>query len=115
MYFYLDMIIVVFQPIGYKAFFSYPANEFTGSNVNIDLLNDIALVELEYKLYETSDNQNSIYYIEEYLINKLRKTGFYNYQRNTPFNHNFGYSHVHGDAHTDRSFTVFQKFRFLEH
>ena len=33
---------------------------------------------------------------------------------NTLFNHNFGYSLVYDDAHTDRGFAVFQKYRFLD-
>lgn len=81
MYSHLDMIIVVFQPIGCKAFFSYPINEFTGRNVCVDLLSDIALIELEQKINETSDNYKCIYLIEEYLLKKLCKTDFYNYQR----------------------------------
>ena len=35
---FLDMVIILFQPIGCRMFFPYPMEEFTNQNIGIDLL-----------------------------------------------------------------------------
>lgn len=67
---FLDMVIILFQPIGYKMFFPYSAEEFTNRNVSIDLV-DNTLVELEEKINEASDNYHAVGLIEEYLLSRL--------------------------------------------
>ena len=42
---FLDMVIILFQPIGCRMFFPYPMEEFTNQNISIDLLNNTYLVE----------------------------------------------------------------------
>ncbi len=70
---FLDMVIILFQPIGCKMFFPYPMEEFTNQNIGIDLLDNTCLVELEEKINEASDNYQIVRLIEEYLLNRLSK------------------------------------------
>ena len=70
---FLDMVIILFQPIGCRMFFSYPMEEFTNQNISIDLLDNTCLVELEEKINEASDNYQIVRLIEEYLLNRLSK------------------------------------------
>ena len=68
---FLDMVIILFQPIGCRMFFPYPMEEFTNQNISIDLLDNTYLVELEEKINEASDNYQIVRLIEEYLLNRL--------------------------------------------
>ena len=70
---FLDMVIILFQPIGCRMFFPYPMEEFTNQNISIDLLNNTYLVELEEKINEASDTYQTVRLIEEYLLNRLSK------------------------------------------
>ncbi len=70
---FLDMVIILFQPIGCRMFFSYSMEEFTNQNIGIDLLDKTDLVELEEKINEASDTQQTVRLIEEYLLNRLSK------------------------------------------
>lgn len=70
---FLDMVIILFQPIGCRMFFPYSMEEFTNLNIGIDLLDKADLVELEEKINEASDTQQTVRLIEEYLLNRLSK------------------------------------------
>lgn len=70
---FLDMVIILFQPIGCRMFFPYPMEEFTNQNISIDLLDNTYLVELEEKINEASDTYQTVRLIEEYLLNRLSK------------------------------------------
>lgn len=70
---FLDMVIILFQPIGCRMFFPYSMEEFTNQNIGIDLLDKTDLVELEEKINEASDTQQTVRLIEEYLLNRLSK------------------------------------------
>ena len=68
---FLDMVIILFHPIGCRMFFPYPMEEFTNQNISIDLLDNTYLVELEEKINEISDTYQTVRLIEEYLLNRL--------------------------------------------
>lgn len=68
---FLDMVIILFQPIGFRMFFPYSIKEFANQNIPIDLLDNTSLVELEEKINETSDNYQTVRLIEEYLLNRI--------------------------------------------
>ena len=70
---FLDMVIVLFHPIGCRMFFPHPMEEFTNQNIGIDLLDNTCLVELEEKINEASDTYQTVKLIEEYLLNRLCK------------------------------------------
>ena len=70
---FLDMVIILFQPIGCRMFFPYPMKEFTNQNIGIDLLDNTCLVELEERINEAADTYQIVRLIEEYLLNRLCK------------------------------------------
>lgn len=78
---FLDMVIILFQPVGCKLFFPYPAEEFTNLNISLDLLDGTGLTELEEKINEASGNYQCVGLIEEYLLKKLYGTVSYHAER----------------------------------
>lgn len=78
---FLNMVIILFQPIGCRMFLPYSAEEFTHQNVSIDLLGNTSLVELEEKINEAADTCQTVRLIEEYLLNRLCKNIPYNANR----------------------------------
>ncbi|MBB4034687.1 AraC-like DNA-binding protein [Dysgonomonas hofstadii] len=79
----VDMLVVLFQPHGAKAFFNMPINEFNNRNISIDSLNDRPLVQLADQIQNTSDNKIAIAQIENFLVSRLRNFDNYNYKRMT--------------------------------
>jgi len=77
----LDLIIVVFQPLGAKAFFRMPMNELNGLNVGIDLLSDSKIIELESRLMGAVGNQTCVRLIEEFLTKRICKFEEHNFKR----------------------------------
>lgn len=77
----IDMIVVVFQPFGAKAFFSIPINEFFNNCISINDIGDVALKELENQIQETQDSLTSIKLIENYFIKQLYSFEDYNCKR----------------------------------
>lgn len=67
----LNLIIVVFQPIGAKAFFKTPMNELNENTVAIDDLNEPQLTELELRLMDVTDNESCVFLIERFLLNQM--------------------------------------------
>jgi AraC-like DNA-binding protein len=79
----LDLILVVFQPIGAKAFFSMPMNELNGQSIALDALSDPHIMELEDRLMDIADNQTCVHLIEQFLLKRLYQFEEYNYKRLT--------------------------------
>ena len=79
----LDLIIIVFQPIGAKAFFKMPMNQLNGQNIAIDALSDPHIMELEDRLMNMNDNETCVHWIEEFLLKRLYQFEEYNYKRLT--------------------------------
>ena len=79
----LDLILVVFQPIGAKAFFSMPMNELNGQSIALDALSDSHIMELEGRLMDSADNQTCAHLIEQFLLKRLYQFEEYNYKRLT--------------------------------
>ena len=79
----LDLILVVFQPIGAKAFFSMPMNELNGQSIALDALSDPHIMELEGRLMDIADNQTCAHLIEQFLLKRLYQFEEYNYKRLT--------------------------------
>ena len=79
----LDLILVVFQPIGAKAFFSMPMNELSGQSIALDALSDPHIMELEGRLMDIADNQTCAHLIEQFLLKRLYQFEEYNYKRLT--------------------------------
>lgn len=67
----LNLIMVIFQPAGTKAFFNIPVNELYMQNVPVDILKDKELEELRMQLMYCSNNFSCAYMIEYYLSKRL--------------------------------------------
>lgn len=77
----VDMIVVVFQPYGAKAFFSIPMDEFRGKDVSVSDINDPILLELEERLLSIIDNGMCVQLIETYLLSRLYSFEEYKFNR----------------------------------
>lgn len=80
----LDLIIVVFQPIGAKAFFKMSMNGLNEQSVSIDALSDRRIMELEERLMATADNQTCVLQIEQFLLKRIGRSEDYNFNRLAP-------------------------------
>ncbi len=76
----LNIVIVVFQPIGIKMLLNMSGNELKGENVGLDLLSP-RLKELETHLFDTLDKQKIVCLIENFLLRNLDCSEDYNLNR----------------------------------
>lgn len=77
----INMISVVFRPIGVKAFFDLPMNKINNLRVTAGDLEDKKLAELEHSLTNTEDDQLCILLIEQFLLKRLNRLAEYNLKR----------------------------------
>lgn len=77
----VNMIAVVFQPFGARAFFDMPVYELSELVVSADEINMKVLKELEDKILNTSNDSMCIRLIEVFLLNRLNPFKEYNYKR----------------------------------
>lgn len=77
----INMISVVFRPIGVKAFFDLPMNKINNLRVTAGDLEDKKLAELEHSLTNTEDDQLCILLIERFLLRRLSRLAEYNLKR----------------------------------
>lgn len=68
-----DLIMILFQPLGAKAFFDMPMNEFKNQNINIRDLSNSGIIELEDRLMNCFNNQQYVYSIEQFLLKRLSR------------------------------------------
>jgi AraC-type DNA-binding domain-containing proteins len=67
----IDLISIVFQPIGAKIFFQIPMNELNNRNIPIEMLCDSQIMELEKSLKETTNKEICIRLIENFLLKRI--------------------------------------------
>lgn len=77
----IDMIVVVFKPIGARSFFSLPIDKVTGLRLTADDLEDKELMELERMVTVTVQDHKCIHIIEQFLLNRLTMPTDYNLNR----------------------------------
>lgn len=77
----VDMISVVFRPVGVKAFFDLPMNKINNLRVTAADLEDKKLAALEHSLTNTEDDQLCIFLIEQFLLKRLSCLAEYNLKR----------------------------------
>lgn len=77
----LNLIIVVFQPVGTNFFFKTPAIEWNGQTIAVDNLDDRQLKELAFRLRDTADNQSCVRLIERFLLNRMSNLNDVNMKR----------------------------------
>lgn len=69
----VDMICVVFNPVGGRLFFGMPMSEINGLQVDINDLGDIQLEDLEKSLADTTLNQTCVLLIEQFLTKRMEQ------------------------------------------
>lgn len=77
----INMISVVFRPVGVKAFFDLPMNKINNLRVTAGDLEDKELAGLEHSLINTEDDQLCILLIEQFLLKRLSRLTEYNLKR----------------------------------
>jgi Transcriptional regulator containing an amidase domain and an AraC-type DNA-binding HTH domain len=77
----IDVLMIIFQPIGCKTFFGIPMNELRGQNIAIELLNDPQVTELENRLIDAVDNYQCVQWIEQFLLKRIYQFDSYNFNR----------------------------------
>ena len=78
---HVNMIVVVFQPWGAKAFLTMPMDEFFNHDISFDEINNKELNELSDKIIDIPDNRNCIELIEYHLTKQLYLLKEYNFKR----------------------------------
>lgn len=68
-----DFIMILFQPLGAKAFFDMPLSEFKDHNIDIRDLNNPSILELEKRLIDCTNNKECVYWIEHFLLKQLNR------------------------------------------
>jgi AraC-like DNA-binding protein len=77
----VDMISVVFHPVGVRAFFSLPINKLAGLRLTAGDIEDKELAVLENSLTSTEDDKLCILLIEQFLLKRLTRLADYNLKR----------------------------------
>jgi len=77
----INMISVVFRPVGVKAFFDFPINRINNLRVTAGDLEDKELAELEQSITSTEDDRLCIFLIEQFLLKRLSPLAEYNLKR----------------------------------
>lgn len=77
----INMISVVFRPVGVKAFFDLPMNKVNNLRVTAGDLEDKGLAELEQSLTNTEDDRLCILLIEQFLLKRLSRLAEHNLKR----------------------------------
>ena len=77
----VNMISVVFHPVGVRAFFDLPINTIYNQRVTAGDLGDKELAALESSLTSTEDDQLCIMLIEQFLLKRLCRLAEHNLKR----------------------------------
>jgi len=78
---WIDMVCVVFHPVGARFFFDMPINEVNGLQVDIHDLEDKQLIDLQKRLEDAKTDQHSVLLIEQFLLTRIRNLADYNLKR----------------------------------
>lgn len=76
-----DMLVVLFQPHGARAFFNLPLNEVNNRNVSVNDMDDRPLQQLAEQVRSISDNTKAVELIEKFFISRLNRFDLYNHKR----------------------------------
>jgi AraC-like DNA-binding protein len=82
----IDLVCIVFQPVGAKAFLNMPLIELNEQSIAVDDLDDPQLTELSNRLFDTADSRDvacrvSTMLIEQFLLKRLRTLATHNLRR----------------------------------
>lgn len=77
----VNMISVVFHPVGVRAFFNLPMNKAAGLRLTAGDLEDKELLALENSLTSTEDDRHCIFLIEQFLLKRFTLFAEHNLKR----------------------------------
>lgn len=77
----LDMLVVVFKPLGSGAFLNVPLDEFRNSNVAVAQTGDIQLRDLSERVLDARSDREAAALIEQFLISRLHRHEGYTFRR----------------------------------
>jgi AraC-like DNA-binding protein len=77
----VDMICIVFNPIGAKVFFDLPMILVNNQNVSIDSICDAQMVELGNRVADMTDKKVCVEIIEQFLLKRLHFFQPYDFRR----------------------------------
>lgn len=77
----IDMIAVIFHPLGLTPFTSLPLTEVYNQYIDIEYIGDKSLTTLKDRICSEEDSLMCVEIIEKYLISKLNDFQNYNYSR----------------------------------
>jgi AraC-like DNA-binding protein len=80
-YGYINMISIVFRPVGVRAFFNLPIDRTAGLRLTAGDMEDKELSELERTLTSTEEDKLCILLIEHFLLKRLTQLAEYNIKR----------------------------------
>jgi AraC-like DNA-binding protein len=77
----VNMISVVFRPVGVRAFFNLPINKIAGLRLTAGDIEDKELLELENSLTSVENDKLCILSIEQFLLKRLTRLAEHNLKR----------------------------------
>ena len=77
----VNMISVVFRPVGIRAFFNLPMNKLFGLRLTASDMEDKELLVLENSLVNIENDKQCITLIEQFLLKRLTRLSEYNLKR----------------------------------
>ncbi len=77
----VNMISVVFRPVGVRAFFNLPVNKVAGLRLTAGDMEDKDLLALENSLTSTESDKHCIFLIEQFLLKRLTCIAEHNLKR----------------------------------
>lgn len=77
----IDMIAIVFHPLGLTPFISLPLNQVYNQYIDIETIEDTGLKNLKKDISNEEDTLICIKLIENFLLNRIYKFNHYNYSR----------------------------------
>lgn len=77
----INMISIVFHPVGVRAFFNLPINTFYNQRITAGDISDKELAELEHSLTSTEDDHLCFLLIEQFLLKRLSRLAEHNLKR----------------------------------
>lgn len=78
---HIDMIAVVFHPLGLNRFISLPLNQIYNQYIDIDSIGDVELRNLKRDISNQEDTLACVRYIENFLLTRIDDSNSYNYNR----------------------------------
>ncbi|MFV0418857.1 MAG: DUF6597 domain-containing transcriptional factor [Dysgonomonas sp.] len=77
----IDFVSIIFEPAGAMEFFKIPMRELNNRHIRLNELNDSQILELEKRMCDTHNRQESVNLIEDFLLKRIHNSENQNYSR----------------------------------